>query len=75
MEMEDRFIGKLGCQLESSPKELIISQTNEEQLRQQAKEKDIHLLQHGIPESILFSILSPRTRPQFQHCHQKRLSC
>jgi hypothetical protein len=39
MEMEGRFTSRLGCQLESSPKELIISQTNGEQLRLQAKAK------------------------------------
>jgi hypothetical protein len=49
MHIEEKFLSKQGCQLISPPNELIFSQTNEDHLRLQAKNKEIHRLQNGIP--------------------------
>jgi hypothetical protein len=39
MQVENKLLIKQGCQLTAHPKELIFSQTNEEHLRLQAKNK------------------------------------
>lgn len=48
--MEQKFLKRVGYNTENSPKEMIISQTNEEELWNQSKSKEIHRLSDGIPE-------------------------
>lgn len=52
MNIEQQFLHKIGNETEKPPKELIISQTDENELKQQAKSKEIKNLVDQIPEGI-----------------------
>ena len=49
MQIQKVFLKKIGYEMELQPKDLIISQTNETELKQQAKNKEIKNLMGGIP--------------------------